>query len=129
MSVDCFLISSFTLKVHRALVNAYQFPPLKAKIIELLLTVEDRGDDLIFKLLHTRKNELLVIIDRFFLRFVNGLSLHTTVGIATSKAFHLGSRNKVEVARYGVLQGTGSNGKLESLALSSLGQQSMNEST
>ena len=129
MSVDCFLISSFTLKVHRALVNAYQFPPLKAKIIELLLTVEDRGDDLIFKLLHTRKNELLVMIDRFFLRFVNGLSLHTAVGIAASEAFHLGSRNKVEVARYGVLQGTGCNGKLESLALSSLGQQSMNEST
>jgi hypothetical protein len=70
----------------------------------------------------------------FYLRFTDFrfsilLALDATVGITTGERFHFVNTYQVEVAVDGVLQGTGSYGKLKGLALGRLGEQTMNQTT
>ncbi len=57
------------------------------------------------------------------------LSLNTTISVTASKALYLVSRNQVEVARDSVLQSRSSYCELKSLALSLLGQETVDQTT
>ncbi len=60
---------------------------------------------------------------------ISSLTLYAAVGITTSQTLYFVNTYQVEVAIDGVLQSRSSNGKLQSLALSRLGQQTMNQTT
>ena len=60
---------------------------------------------------------------------ISSLALYAAVGITTSQTLYFVNTYQVEVAIDGVLQSRSGNGKLQSLALSRLGQQTMNQTT
>ena len=57
------------------------------------------------------------------------LALYAAIGVTTCQTLHLVDTYQVEVTSDGVLQGTGSHGKLEGLALRLLRQQTVNQAT
>ena len=57
------------------------------------------------------------------------LSLNATISVTASEALYLISRNEVEVARDSVLQCRSSNSKLQSLSLSLLSQETVDQTT
>ena len=103
----------FAPHVERAAVDSHKLPSLVTKFVKLLLCVHERNEHLVFIM---------------FVHCYKVLALNTSVGITTSKAFHLSCRHQVEVARNGMLQGTGSHRKLKGLALCGLRQQTMDQS-